>query len=75
MMTSGASVTRRLDTLERRWAARVCSTCHGHPSRLVVIDPETGEETSESISESGCLDCGLPVWREIHLVGADVSRL
>lgn len=65
----------RLVRIEQYLKPVVCPTCHGRPSRLIGIDEETNEETSESMPESGCPACGRPVWREIHLVGVDVRSL
>ncbi len=68
------SVARRLDRLEIL-CAPVCPQCHGRPSRLVGIDEETNEQTSETLPESGCPECGALPFRTILLVGIDVSRL
>jgi hypothetical protein len=63
----------RLVRLEERIAPPACPTCHGHPSRLVGIDPETDEETSESMPESGCPACGQLPWITLCLVGIDAN--
>jgi hypothetical protein len=58
----------RLIVLEHALGTRTCQTCHGRPSRVVSIDPETGAETSATMPADGCPDCGRPVFREYQLI-------
>jgi hypothetical protein len=62
---------RRLRALEAVYhpLAATCETCHGHPARLVYIDPDTDAVWHETMPETGCPDCGAPTHpREHHLI-------
>ncbi len=66
---------RRLDRLQVIYGPRPCPACHGHPSRLVGIDEETDEQTSETMPASGCRVCGKQPHRTLYIVGLDVVDL
>jgi hypothetical protein len=59
----------RLERLEAAAHPGACPTCHNHPTRIVAIDEETGEETGASLPADGCPGCGRPIWRELQIVG------
>jgi rubrerythrin len=68
------SDNRRLRALERVYRpSQRCQTCHGHPYRLVYRDPETDHVWKESMPDSGCPECGVPIARELVLVMEDAG--
>lgn len=69
------SPRRRLRDLERTWPTPVCPTCHGHPYRLVTLDPETVAVIAETLPATGCPTCGRPIQHEVRIVGVDVHEL
>lgn len=76
MRTRSRSITRRVEDLEEGLARRtICRTCLGRPLRLVGIDPETDEVTSETFPDTGCPDCGAPIAVDLLLVDVDVARV
>lgn len=59
---------RRLEIIARAWPKPTCPVCHGHPSRLVAVAPDTGKQLSETMPADGCPRWARPVKREIVLV-------
>jgi hypothetical protein len=59
----------RVERLESRLLTRKCPTCYGHPTRIVTIDADTGEETGSNLPADGCPACGRPIRRELQIVG------
>lgn len=66
---------RRLEALEAAYGSRTCPACFNHPYRLVGIDEETGDVTSETMPDAGCPECGRPIVREMQIVGVDVTKI
>jgi hypothetical protein len=59
----------RLARLETIWrASQTCPSCHGHPSRLICADPETGVEWYENMPPTGCPACGTPITGREHRI-------
>lgn len=52
-----------------------CPVCGDHPTRILGIDPETGEATSETMPKRGCGECGRAPYRELQIAGVDVAQL
>lgn len=68
---STATLTR-LDRLELAFGGDgKCLTCYNLPFRIVTIDGDTDEVTSETMPADGCPSCGRPVTAELHIVGMD----
>lgn len=63
-------LNRRLEVLETV-LRRPCQTCNDHPIRQVFVDPETETVWRENIPETGCPECGAPVFREMRIVVAE----
>ncbi len=58
-MRNNGTPGERLRRLEVLWQRpQACQTCHGHPSRIAFIDPDTGREWWESLPVTGCPECG-----------------
>lgn len=73
-MTSIAAQLRQLNRHLADTRPR-CPTCGNWPTRLVGLDPETEEETSETMPATGCPTCGRPVRYQVCIVGVDVTAL
>ena len=71
-MTMPHSFNDRIDRLEQALKPAACPTCHDRPSRVVMVDPVTDEQLSETMPESGCPTCDRPVFRE-YVIVADES--
>ena len=58
------------DVVERaaRTGAGKCPTCFNHPTRIVTIDADTGEETGANLPADGCPTCGRPIHRELQII-------
>ena len=67
------SFNDRIVRLTEHLKPPACRVCLGRPSRVVMIDPVTNQETSESMPPSGCPACGTAIFRT-YLVVADESR-
>lgn len=58
---------RRLDTLEatlHRQLNPPCATCKGLAMREAFVDPSTEIVWEETLPETGCPDCGAPIFHE-----------
>ena len=58
-----------LARLEARTRPGKCPTCFNHPTRIVTIDDDTGEETGANMPADGCPACGRPIRRQRQIVG------
>ncbi len=70
---SSNNVRGRLVRIERYLKPASCRACYGKPSRVVTIDPVTGEELGANMPATGCPVCGQGVVREYHLVADDAD--
>ena len=66
---------RRLERLEAVTHRQHCPACGDYPTRIVGIDPDNGEETSETMPPSGCPACGRSPYRVVHRFGVDVTEV
>lgn len=77
MSTNGQTTERRLQALERAYAATNhshCTTCWGHGSITIGI-PEDAASDDPRYTPDACLEYGTPLHRIMHLVGMTDDEL